>query len=61
MLQNVKTISIKNGYHGHTGLAVSLGNERYSKPFLSEGSPHEFVHVPFNDLAAMERELARGM
>lgn len=55
-----KTISIKNGYHGHTGLAVSLGNERYSKPFLSEGSPHEFVHVPFNDLAAMERELARG-
>ncbi|KMY53776.1 ornithine--oxo-acid aminotransferase [Bacillus sp. FJAT-27231] len=52
-----KLISIKNGYHGHTGLAVSLGNERYSKPFLSQGDPNEFIHVPFNDLDAMEREL----
>lgn len=61
MPQNVKkTISIKNGYHGHSGLAVSLGNERYSKPFLSEGDPSEFVHVPFNDLPAMERELSKG-
>jgi len=55
-----KFISIKNGYHGHTGLAVSLGNERYSRPFLSEGDPEEFIHVPFNDLDAMERELRKG-
>lgn len=55
-----KFISIKNGYHGHTGLAVSLGNERYSKLFLSEGDSNEFVHVPFNDLTAMERELSKG-
>ena len=50
-------VSIINGYHGHTGLAVSLGNERYSKPFLSEGNPSEFIHVPFNDLHAMEAAL----
>ncbi|WP_146553488.1 aspartate aminotransferase family protein [Rummeliibacillus sp. SL167] len=52
-----KFISIKNGYHGHTGLAVSLGNERYSKPFLSEGNPEDFIHVPFNDLETMEQAL----
>jgi putrescine aminotransferase len=52
-----KIVSIQNGYHGHTGLAVSLGNERYSRPFLSEGDPAEFIHVPFNDLDAMEAAL----
>ncbi|WP_240374269.1 aspartate aminotransferase family protein [Bacillus piscicola] len=53
-----KIISIQNGYHGHTGLAVSIGNERYSRPFLSEGDPDEFVQVPFNDIEAMRRALA---
>ncbi len=52
-----KTVSILYGYHGHSGLAVSLGNERYSRPFLSEGDPSEFVHVPFNDIDAMEQAL----
>ncbi|MGJ7920826.1 aspartate aminotransferase family protein [Neobacillus sp. LXY-4] len=54
-----KIISIQNGYHGHSGLAVSIGNERYSRPFLSEGSPEEFVKVPFNDIEAMEQALAK--
>ncbi|MDQ0338742.1 acetylornithine/succinyldiaminopimelate/putrescine aminotransferase [Caldalkalibacillus uzonensis] len=53
-----KVISIQNGYHGHTGLAVSIGNKRYSRPFLSEGDPAKFVQVPFNDVEAMRRELA---
>lgn len=52
--QKRKIVSIKNGYHGHTGLAVALGHKRYSRLFLSEGDPNEFVHVPFNDLDAME-------
>ncbi|MEH7114744.1 aminotransferase class III-fold pyridoxal phosphate-dependent enzyme [Neobacillus niacini] len=52
-----KIVSILYGYHGHSGLAVSLGNERYSRPFLSEGDPSEFVHVPFNDIDAMELAL----
>ncbi|MEK3935421.1 aminotransferase class III-fold pyridoxal phosphate-dependent enzyme [Sporosarcina sp. FSL W7-1349] len=54
-----KVVSVKYAYHGHTGIAVSLGNERYSKPFLSEGSPDEVVNVVFNDLDAMERALSR--
>lgn len=53
-----KIVSIKYAYHGHTGLAVSLGNERYSKPFLSEGDPREFIHVQYNDLDAMESALS---
>ncbi|MFB6469110.1 aspartate aminotransferase family protein [Cytobacillus sp. Hz8] len=55
-----KIISIQFGYHGHTGLALALGNERYSQRFLSEGDPKEFVHVPFNDLDAMEEELRQN-
>lgn len=52
-----KVVSIENGYHGTTGLSLPLGHERYSKPFLSEGDPEEFIHVPFNDLTAMEEAL----
>ncbi|WP_216828743.1 class-III pyridoxal-phosphate-dependent aminotransferase [Alkalihalobacterium elongatum] len=55
-----KIVSIEKGYHGHTGLAVSLGNERYSKPFLCEGDPSDFVHVPFNNLDAIEAVLSKG-
>src|SRR5690606_10635325 len=55
-----KIVSLQYAYHGHTGLAVSLGNERYSSPFLSEGDPDTFIHVPFNDIHAMERALSKG-
>ena len=44
-----KIVSIIKGYHGHTGLAVGTGDERFSKIFLSD-RPDEFIHVPFNDL-----------
>lgn len=52
-----KIVSIRFAYHGHTGLAVALGNERYSRPFLAEGPAGEFIHVPYNDLEAMEKAL----
>lgn len=52
-----KIVSIAKGYHGHTGLALAAGDERFSKMFLSEGAPGEFVQVPFNDLDAMEAAL----
>jgi putrescine aminotransferase len=55
-----KIVSIRFGYHGHTGLAVAVGNERYSRRFLSEGDPELFVQVPFNDLEAAEKELSKG-
>jgi len=57
--KRTKIISIENGYHGHTGLAVSVGNERYSKLFLSNGNEKDFVQVPFNDLEAMEQALSK--
>jgi acetylornithine/succinyldiaminopimelate/putrescine aminotransferase len=50
-------VSIQKGYHGHTGLALAAGDERFSRRFLSDGAPGEFVQVPFNDLAAMEAAL----
>ena len=50
-------ISIQKGYHGHTGLAVAAGDERFSRFFHSEGAPEDFVQVPFNDLDAMEAAL----
>jgi acetylornithine/succinyldiaminopimelate/putrescine aminotransferase len=51
-----KIVSIVKAYHGHTGLAVNTGDERFSQLFLTE-HPEEFPHVPFNDLAAMEQAL----
>jgi len=55
-----KIVSIAKGYHGHTGLALAAGDERFSKLFLSEGEPGQFVQVPFNDLDAMEAALSGG-
>ena len=54
--QRRKIVSIRKGYHGHTGLAVAAGDDRFSTLFLSD-RPEEFVQVPFNDLGAMEEAL----
>ena len=54
-----KIVSIAKAYHGHTGLAVATGDDRFSRLFLSD-RPEEFTQVPFNDLAAMEQALAGG-
>ena len=54
--QKRKIVSIVKAYHGHTGLAVGTGDDRFSKLFLAD-RPDEFPHVPFNDLAAMEEAL----
>src|SRR4051795_11468650 len=52
-------VSIVKAYHGHTGLAVATGDDRFSKFFLSD-RPDEFLQVPFNDLEAMEQALRGG-
>jgi acetylornithine/succinyldiaminopimelate/putrescine aminotransferase len=57
--QRRKIVSIQKGYHGHTGLAVATGDDRFAKLFLSD-SPEEFVHVPFNDPDAMHDALRAG-
>lgn len=51
-----KIVSIVKAYHGHTGLAVATGDERFANLFLAD-RPDEFIHVPFNDAAAMEQAL----
>jgi acetylornithine/succinyldiaminopimelate/putrescine aminotransferase len=51
-----KIVSIAKAYHGHTGLAVATGDERFATLFLSD-RPDEFTQVPFNDLASMEDAL----
>ena len=50
-----KVISAKGGYHGHTGLALAAGDEKYRKPFgpLAPG----FLQVPFNDLDTLAEAL----
>ncbi len=55
--QKRKIVSIIKAYHGHSGLAVKTGDERFSKTFLSEDTLGEFVQVPFNDPEAMEEAL----
>jgi putrescine aminotransferase len=53
--QRIKVISAQGGYHGHTGLALAAGDEKYRAPFgpVSPG----FVQVPFNDLPALEKAI----
>src|ERR1700752_1206748 len=55
--QRRKIVSIIKAYHGHTGLAVATGDDRFAKIFLSE-RPDEFIHVPFGDVGAMEQALS---
>ncbi len=50
-----KILTVKGGYHGHTGYAVAAGDPKFSAPFLAE-SP-EFVRVPFNDAEAVTKTL----
>lgn len=50
-----KVISALGGYHGHTGLALATGDEKYRRPFGP--MPIGFVQVPFNDIAALKQEL----
>ena len=54
-----KVISIKGCYHGHTGLAVSAGDDKFKLPFHCEGEAGMFVQVPLNDVGAMEAELKK--
>ncbi|MFD6319249.1 aspartate aminotransferase family protein [Methylorubrum populi] len=51
-----KIVSIIKGYHGHSGLSVATGDERFSKIFLAD-RPDEFIQVPFNDVDALEAAL----
>jgi len=55
-----KIISAKGGYHGHTGLALAAGDEKYWAPFGPQLPG--FQQVPFDDIdtlaAAMDDDTA---
>jgi putrescine aminotransferase len=50
-----KVISARGGYHGHTGLALAAGDEKYRAPFgpLAPG----FMQVPFSDAQILEQSV----
>ena len=58
--QRRRLVCLERCYHGHTGLAVKVGDDRFSKLFLSEADADEVTKVPFNDLEAMERAIGPG-
>ena len=47
-----KIVSMKGGYHGHTGLAMAAGDSQYRDPFGPQLPG--FIQVPFDDLEAAE-------
>ena len=50
-----KIISASGGYHGHTGLALSVGDAQYRDAFNINTSSR--TQIPFNDLKALETAL----
>ncbi len=50
-----KIISVKGGYHGHTGLALATGDEKYRKPF-GDDLPG-FEQCTFGDIEALKSAL----
>ncbi|MFQ5478747.1 MAG: aspartate aminotransferase family protein [Candidatus Binatia bacterium] len=53
-----KIVSIDCGYHGHTGLSMTVGDPTVARYFLSDGPASDSVRVPFNDLGAVETALS---
>ncbi len=49
-------ISARGGYHGHTGLALAAGDEKYRAPFNMRFTG--FTQVPFNNIPALEKQLS---
>jgi putrescine aminotransferase len=54
-----KIVALERGYHGRSGLSGAAGDDSAAADFLSD-YPGEFLRVPFNDLAAIERAVDDG-
>jgi acetylornithine/succinyldiaminopimelate/putrescine aminotransferase len=50
--KRTKIISAIGGYHGHTGLALAAGDEKYRHPFGP--SAPGFIQVPFGDVDILD-------
>ncbi len=48
-----KIICLDGGYHGHTGLAMGAGDEKYIRAWNCR--PPNFERIPFDDLACIEK------
>ena len=53
--QKEAIISARGGYHGHTGLALASGDDKFKEKF--KPVPAGFKQVEFNDLEAMEKAI----
>jgi acetylornithine/succinyldiaminopimelate/putrescine aminotransferase len=49
-------LSVRGGYHGHTGLALAAGDTQYREPFGP--MPPGFEQVPFGDVGAIAERLS---
>lgn len=52
-------ISLDKGYHGSTGISGNVGDPHNMEFFLSRGTEEDYIHLPFNDLEAMENLLSK--
>ncbi|MFH1850826.1 MAG: aminotransferase class III-fold pyridoxal phosphate-dependent enzyme [Candidatus Neomarinimicrobiota bacterium] len=48
-------LSARGGYHGHTGLALAAGDEKYRRPFGPQ--PSGFRQIDFNNTSALQDAL----
>jgi len=53
-----RIVSVEHAFHGHTGYALAVGDQRFLDLFNAHSE--NFVQVPFNDTEALERELKKG-
>ncbi|MFO1323126.1 MAG: aspartate aminotransferase family protein [Burkholderiales bacterium] len=57
--QKFRVISTLNAFHGRTLFTVTAGGQaKYATGFGP--NPAGFTHIPYNDVAALEREFAQG-
>lgn len=54
-----RIVSVEKCFHGHTGYALSTGDDRFLDLFKA-GQDEQFVKIPFNDLDALEDVLSSG-
>ncbi len=53
-----RIVSARDAYHGHTGLALAVGDEAAAHAFHSDSA--DVTRVPFNDAAEVDAALAGG-
>ena len=55
-----KIVSVEKCFHGHTGYALAVGDQRFLDLFHAGGQPDRYEQIPFNNLQALEAVLSKG-